>query len=408
MSSTAVFRPETEIARDKIARMGPALVSTSLGTISLRVTSDVVGLKNLWEAMQAVAPCTAAQTYDWARAWDQHVLEPEGRAAVIVLGYGPDGMPLFLWPFERSTEYGLPILKWLGQDHANYNMGLFVPDAARALNGTDMSRLVREAGRQAGAAAAFLSAQPFAWDGVPNPFAALSHQSAPNSGYAIKLDGDFTALYESRFSRRSRGTLDRKERKLLDIGRLDYGWAETREAKIELLETFFVQKARQFAAMGVKNIFDGPARAFYRDFALLQNDNPSRLRLGYVALDGKVLATFSGTVCHDRVGVALSSLAEGDAQRQSPGGLLLRHQIKEASEAGLAYFDLGVGQARHKNEWCNTVYALFDSFIAFKPHGLLVTLPLGVTAQLKRAIKSNRHLWSFAQAMRKRLLARQD
>jgi CelD/BcsL family acetyltransferase involved in cellulose biosynthesis len=387
--------------------MRPSLVSTSLGTISLRITGDLISLKGVWEAMQRVAPCTATQTYDWARAWRKHVIEPAGREAVIVLGYGPDGTPLFLWPFERGTRFGLPVLKWLGQDHANYNMGLFVPDAARALDATDMSRLVREAGRQARAAVASLDAQPFAWDGVPNPFAKLSYQRAPNSGYAVKL-GNFATLYESRFSRRSRGTLDRKERKLLDLGRLDYGWAETPEATIELLETFFAQKARQFAAMGVKNVFDAPARAFYRDVALLQGDNPSRLRLGYAALDGKVLATFSGTVCHDRMAVALSSLAEGDTQRQSPGALLLRHQIKEAAEVGLAYFDLGVGQARHKDEWCNTVYPLFDSFIAFKPQGLLATVPLGAAAQLKRAIKSNPRLWSFAQEMRKRLLARED
>ena len=86
------------------------------------------------------------------------------------------------------------------------------------------------------------------------------------------------------------------------------------------------------------------AVAFYRDLALLPDDNPSRLRLGYVALDGNVLATFSGTLCHDRMGVMLSSLTEGEEQRQSPGGLLLRHQIEEACAAGVKFFDLGVGQ----------------------------------------------------------------
>ena len=194
----------------------------------------------------------------------------------------------------------------------------------------------------------------------------------------------------------------------MDLGRLDYGWAETREERIALLDTFFAQKARQFAAMGIKNVFDANARGFYRDLALLDDDNPSRLRLGYVKLNGQVLATFSGTICHDRLAVALSSLAEGDAQRQSPGALLLRHQIEEASNAGLAYYDIGVGQARHKDEWCNVVYALFDSFIAFKAQGLFLTLLLGTAAQLKRAIKSNRTLWSFAQQMRRRLLSRKD
>ncbi len=238
---------------------------------------------------------------------------------------------------------------------------------------------------------------------VPNPFAKLSHQRAPNAGYAIRL-ADFTALYESRFSRRSRATLERKERRLCELGQLHYGWAETREEKLALLETFFDQKAKQFAAMGVTNIFDVHARAFYRELALLDSNSPSWLRLGYVKLDGKVLATFSGAVCHNRMGVVLSSLAEGEAQRQSPGALLLRHQVEEASHDGLAFFDMGVGRARHKVEWCNVVQPLFDSFIAFKPHGMLATLPSASVARLKRAIKSNERLWSAAQEMRKRLL----
>jgi CelD/BcsL family acetyltransferase involved in cellulose biosynthesis len=151
---------------------------------------------------------------------------------------------------------------------------------------------------------------------------------------------------------------------------------------------------------------DAPARAFYRDVALLEGDNPSRLGLGYVKVNDDVLAVFNTTVCHKRMIVALSSLAEGDTQRQSPGALLLRHQIAEATKAGLAYYDLGVGQARHKDEWSNVVETLFDSFIAFKPQGHLLTPSLAGAARVKSAIKSNRHLWSLAQKVRRRLRSR--
>ncbi|MEZ5873706.1 MAG: GNAT family N-acetyltransferase [Hyphomicrobiales bacterium] len=363
-------------------------MGTTLGDVSLHMTGDLPSLKGLWQTMQAAVPCTAAQTYDWAHAWTRHMLGADGREPAIVIGYGPDGTPLFLWPFETASEFGIRVLKWLGQDHANYNMGLFTSQAARALTGSDLSRLLREAGRQAGVAAAIFDAQPLTWDGIANPFAKISHQRAPNSGYAVRL-GDFATLYADQFSKRSRHTLERKERRLREMGAVKFGWAETQDEKLTLIDTFFAQKARQLAAMGVKNIFDERARAFYRDLALLDDDNPSRLRLGYVMLDGAVLATFNGTVCHDRLGLALSSLAEGDVQRQSPGALLLRHQIEEASNQGLAFYDLGVGQARHKDEWCNVVQELFDSFIAFKPQVLLVTLPLAASARAKRLIKSN-------------------
>jgi CelD/BcsL family acetyltransferase involved in cellulose biosynthesis len=119
-----------------------------------------------------------------------------------------------------------------------------------------------------------------------------------------------------------------------------------------------------------------------------------------------VLATFSGTLCHNRLGVALSSLAEDERKRQSPGALLLKHQIEEACAKGIAFYDIGVGAARHKDDWCDVVQPLFDAFIALKPQGLLVTLPLATMARLKRAIKSSQHLWPLAQRVRKGVFGR--
>jgi hypothetical protein len=48
-----------------------------------------------------------------------------------------------------------------------------------------------------------------------------------------------------------------------------------------------------------------------------------------------------------------------------------------------------------------------DNFIAFKPHGLLLTLPRAGMAQLKRAIKSSRHIWPLAQRFRRSVFGRE-
>jgi CelD/BcsL family acetyltransferase involved in cellulose biosynthesis len=405
MSSTALFRTEADAARRRFERSGPILVNTSLGRISLRITDDLASIEADWESLQAIAPCTGPQTYDWAAAWVRHVAGPEGRDAIIALGRAQNGALLFLWPFEMKKIAGLRVLEWLGGDHANYNMGLFVPETASSYTREDMAALLAEVGRQTGAAAAVLTAQPFQWDGVPNPFAKLPHQNAPSAGYAVKL-GDFTAIYQGRFSKRSRGTLERKERKLGESGELVYGWAETSDEKLALLDTFFAQKSKQLAAMGVRNIFDARTRAFFREVALLEGNNPSRLRLGYLRIGDGMLATFSGTLCHNRLGVALSSLTEDERQRQSPGALLLRHQIEEACANGVAFYDIGVGQARHKDEWCDVVQPLFDTFVALRPQGLVVTLPLAAMARLKRAIKSSASVWPLMLRLRRSLLGR--
>ena len=251
MTSTALFRTQAEIARRRFERSGPISVDMSFGTILLRLTGALPSLEALWEELQATAPCSSAQTYDWAKASARHLLGPEGREPVIAVACADDGRPLFLWPFEMAPAAGMKVLRWLGQDHANYNMGLFAPEAAPKFTANDLSRLLAEVARETGAVAAILRAQPFSWDGMANPFAELPRRPTPSSGYAVTL-GDFAALYEKRLSKRSRHALERNARKLAEAGPPEFGWAETRDQKLALLDTLFAQKSRQFAAMGVK------------------------------------------------------------------------------------------------------------------------------------------------------------
>lgn len=405
MSSFTLVRPEVQTERRVSEESSPVSVETSLGPISLRVTDDLHGLKGVWEDLQTRSPCTAAQTFDWARAWALHVLGPNSARPVIAVGYGADREVLFLWPFETAKVAGLSVLKWLSEDHANYCMGLYQPGTAERLTGNDIARLMAEVGRMSGAAAAVLGKQPFVWDGVPNPFAKFPHLPATNYGFAATL-GDFKTIFMTRISGHARGLLGRTERRLAEQGALSYGWAETRDERLEILDTLIAQKTRQLAHMGVKNMFDAHTSAFYRDIALLEGDNPSRLRLGYFKVGDTVLATHSGMICHDRLMITVSSRTDGELKRYSPGSILLRHQIEEAANQGLAFYDLGLGSASYKEKWCDVVEPLFDSCIAFKPHGTLLALALNSGARAKRLIKSNPHLWAAAKRVRRALGAR--
>ncbi len=384
----------------KAAENGELSFQTAAGPISMRLSSDIRSAEPSWREIQETVVCTSGQTFDWALAWSEHVLLPEGRKPLVAVGYGQSGQVEFLLPFETKTVAGLTVLTWLSQDHTNYLFGLFRPDFANLLTKPDVSRVLNEVGRWVDASVAALEAQPFSWGDTANPFALLSHQAAPNSGYAVEL-GDYDALYHSRFKKRARQGLLRKERRLREAGALKYGWAKSAAEKRDVLEAFFTQKASQFAAMGVTDVFTPAARAFYTKLALLPEESPSRLHLGFVALDDEILATFSGTVTHGRMNILLSSLAETPFQRQSPGAQLLRYEIEDACRAGLAYFDLGVGAARHKSEWSTVTYSLFDNFVPLKPQGLALSVPYAVKGMIKRSIKSSPRLWALAQKVRR-------
>lgn len=377
-----------------------------MGPITLYVTDEIEPLETVWEALQSVSPCSPSQTFNYARAWQRHVLQPEGRRAIIAIGYDAD-RALFLWPFELRRKFGQTVLVWLGQDHANYNMGLFTPGVPAQLKGPDIARLLNHIGAWAGASAALLEAQPFEWGTFRNPVAELKHQPHPSEGYAVKL-GDFEELYHAKFKKASRRKYTTRERKLGEEGELVIGWASSDAERKHVLETFFAQRETQFAAMGVEDPFTPPIRDFFRELAFLPDDDPARLRLGYIRVGDFIAATFSGSVCQDTLAVCMSSLGEGDMQRYSPGLVLLRRQIEWACNEGLAYYDIGVGGARHKERWSDVVRELFDSYQAFTPQGYLLTLPLTGFIWAKRRVKQNKYLWPLAKKVRRALFGKQQ
>lgn len=377
------------------------MIETTLGAITLDIRGDVESAAGVWDSLLETAPFSPSQTYSYARAWVQHVMVPEGRQPVVAIGYDKD-TPLFLWAFELGRKFGQPVLIWLGQGYANYNMGLHRPEVAERLQAEDLKRLLRHIADRVGASAALFDAQPFDWGGCENPFARLPHQPHPSCGYAVNL-GDFEELYHARFGKQSRRKYARRERKLAEEGPLAFGWAESDDEKHEVLETFFSQRELQFAKMGVEDPFTPPIRAFCRELVTLPDSDPARLRLGYIRVGDFIPATFSGSICRDTLAVSMSSLAESDMQRYSPGLVLLRRQIEWACNEGLSYYDIGVGGARHKERWSDVIRPLFDSFIAFKPQGLFVTLPLSGLSRAKRSIKNNRTLWPLAQKIRRQL-----
>ena len=192
MSSTALLRAGVDSGRRDIERKGALQVETNLGTIKLQLTDEIASLQSVWEELQLRASCTPPQTYAWARTWVRHMVRPEGCELVIAIGHDADGRVLFLWPFDKSRKFGLSVLSWLGQSHANYNMGLFDPEAA-GFTGADIARLMNAVALASSADAALLQSQPYSWEGAANPFAKLPYQKAPSSGFAVTL-GDFETM----------------------------------------------------------------------------------------------------------------------------------------------------------------------------------------------------------------------
>ncbi len=395
--------PESAVADG----VGTTSVATSLGDVRLTLHRDIPELREVWRDFERRAVCTHAQTYAWVEAWHRLVEAPAGSEAAVVVGQNDAGQILFIWPFEVVAANGLKTLEWIGQEQTNYNLGLYERDFALKVTAEDVRALLRAASRlDHGVSVASFLKQPEVWDGVPNPLAKLPHQSSPSAGYVVTLERDFEAVFNARFGKTTRHSLKRKERKLGSFGAVEYGWAASLGERLDILEAFFDQKSQWFAETGIHDAFASRHRAFYRAMAALDTPEDGQIQLGYMKVAGEVVATFIGVMRGDRFSLLLSSITGGELRRWSPGLLLLRSQIQDLCRRGVKFYDLGVGEARHKSEWADMDVPLFDSFIGFDPMGRLAVLPLSMRSRAKRIIKNEPHLWALAQKVRRLLRGR--
>ncbi len=79
--------------------------------------------------------------------------------------------------------------------------------------------------------------------------------------------------------------------------------------------------------------------------------------------------------------------ADREIARCSPGELIVHEVVRSAIARGFATFDLGVGEARYKDECCEATEDLFDTFIAASPLGRLAAFAYGLERRMKAAVK---------------------
>ncbi len=392
---------------EPVSDVSSDVLETSCGAFRLTAFQDFQGPSEIWRSLESTAICVNAFRLERTEMWFRHVSANIGSTAAIVVGGSDSDDASFVWPLELTVFRGVRCLRWIGWEHANYQMGLHTLKFAQSVTASDMRLILQSVADLTGANAILLRHQPTEWDGAPNPMALLPHLPSASDGYAVLLDSDFETLYRNRFSGKSRNTLRRKEKRLRAEGGVEIGWAKTIEERQTLLDTFFSQKSRQFAEKGIADAFaDETIRAFYRDLAGVPFGQDGGLEIAHVSVSGNLVAISCGVQFRDKFTTLLTSIDNGPASRFSPGAILTKFQIEDACNRGLNFFDMGAGDAPHKAGWCDVKTPLFETAIAVDEKGYLATVPHMVTTAGKRFIKTQPALWRMARSARNVLFSR--
>jgi CelD/BcsL family acetyltransferase involved in cellulose biosynthesis len=372
----------------------------------VEVFDDLAAAERWWRTLErGGAWTTPYQRYDLLAAWQHHVGARKGMAPCVVVGFGGDGEPLFLWPFGRKRMGPVTVAGFLGSKHACFNAGIWRRDAVGAVRQADIrAAFARMA--EGGIDLAVLLSQPFGWAGVDNPFAFLRHQASAEEGVFLTIEppaNEQAGGIRNGLSPHMQSRLRIKERKLSRLAGYRYIQATSAADIDRLLDAFLALKAVHMTARGLPNVFAEPGVAEFLRQACHAKLPCGRQLIEIHALEGggEVLALYGAIADDHRFSAMFNTYTLSSNARHSPGLILARHMLAACVERGLGGFDLGVGRAHYKSFFCKESEPLFDTFLPLTPRGTLAAPCFRATFAAKRMIKAKPVLWAAVRQLRR-------
>ncbi len=379
----------------------PTAGSVARGLAQVAVVHETAQILAEWEALEALAPCSAFQTRAWLLPWIS-TLGASIRPAFVVARDG-DGTVVALLPLGLTQRWGLRVAGFLGGRDAGIALGLFHPDLA--LDRRVLRDLLLEAARQVGIDLFVLKNQPYRWGDRDNPLTLLPHQPSPSASHFTPLSAPAERFFSAKLSKKTRKRLRWKESKLATLGVLQHREAKTADEANAIIDTYLIQKRARFRQLGLR---DAQNENRLRQFLTLANtptlDGSRAVELHALLCDDRMIATFGGARHQGRFsGMIVSMDPDESVARYGPGEVLIAKVLGSKCDEGLAVFDLCIGEARYKDAFCPDVEPLFDTLFASSAAGRAAGATLALALSGKRTAKQTPWIWDGLGRLRRML-----
>ncbi|MBS7698839.1 GNAT family N-acetyltransferase [Chelatococcus sp. YT9] len=400
--------PSEGAAMMKIApRLDVSLTPAATRRLGLvRIHRDVAAIAGLWREFGTRAVGTPYQMYAWVMAYADTLGRANMETLIVATVEDTAGELVMLLPLALRRHKSTTVATLPGGKQANFHMPLFDPDALPLLDGAACRKILNEIAHATGSIDVFaFSNQPAEWQGIPNPFASLGGHRSPSPGFKRDLDFPPDKTAHVLHGGETRKKMRKKERRLSEIGVLDYRRVEDPVEAAKVLDAFLDQKGLRFQQKHINNPFANPAAIAFlqRGSERIENQEPA-IELYALTVGDRIIATFGGTSAGTRFcGMFNSFCTEDDVIKSSPGDLLLTYVIETQCRRGLATFDLGVGEAPYKLVVCNKIEELTDTYLPVSLKGQAYGLADGGMRAAKRWVKQTPWAKALLERVRQRL-----
>jgi CelD/BcsL family acetyltransferase involved in cellulose biosynthesis len=379
--------------------------ATARLVLDLAIYDDLDVVETDWRRFERSADCTVFQAFDWLALWQRHIGRRQDATPAIVVGRRADGEPLFLIPLAVVPGIARRLI-FLGCDLCDYNAPLLAPEFSAQVAPDQFRDLWQDICRllqlrpQHRHDIIELTKMPATIGAQANPFVGLDVELNPSGAHLTRLAGSWDEFYRAKRSSETRRRDRTKLKRLSELGEVRMVTPDAPDDIARTLQTLVDQKTRQFARMGVANVFTRPGcLEFFFDLAT----NPKTRGMVHVSrLEvGSIWAAVNlGLTDRDCYYHVLASYDEGDVSRFGPGAAHLRNLMAHAIGQGLHRFDFTIGDERYKSEWSDTSLNLYDHVAGVTARGWPLATLARTRRHLKRTIKQNPMLWDAFSRMR--------
>jgi CelD/BcsL family acetyltransferase involved in cellulose biosynthesis len=392
--ASAVARPSPTRPRDAASADGAP--RRPFARVEVFDTLDAA--RAAWAELAAHATASPYQSLAFAQCWFATIGAAEGATPLIVVARDEAGAPVALLPLALAQRGPLRLAVFLGGKDANFNLGLFRPDTrwSRA----HITDLFAEAARAASPRidAFLLANQPLQWRGLANPLAEAPRQPSPSFAFKSALPADFAAWLDAHASKEAKKKMRKKRARLEAIAPLVHSRAGDRDSTRRALDAFDAQRRARVAALGLPDPY---ASAAAHDF-LASLAGVGALELHVLQLGERIIAVFGAFAgAHRLSGLFIANDGDPEIARSSPGELMVHAVVADAIARGFGEFDLGVGEARYKDESCETIELLFDSAFGVSMRGRVAAFAYLAGRRIKRFVKQSPRLKALHARLRR-------
>lgn len=220
----------------------------------------------------------------------------------------------------------------------------------------------------------------------------ISYVTSCKSFYQLNIiNNDFESCFNSRFGKKTKQTMNSKEKKFKSLGNLDY----KRISPHEFDEVFGIHDKRWLRKIGDSSFSEGETKEFYKELALNKNMKFKTV-IDAITLNNKIISFMYGFEYNKKY-YFIRIAHDDDFYFLSPGELIFRKKIEECFLLQMRIVDFGPGYEPYKAKWTddydevstitlpsNNIQSIFIFFINYI-----------ASRKLKDILKKNKRIYNF-------------